>query len=102
MARARDLDDPGPKLSEQLRRASETLEIASTPVSVQLRSDGMTAITIYKIARLGEFAERELSLRPGTYTAVGTRRGYRDVRREFTVTANGLSAPVTIVCNEAI
>ena len=44
---------------------------------------------VYKVARLGRFDQRELTLRPGTYTAVGTRRGFRDVRHEFKVGHEG-------------
>ena len=71
-------------------------------MAVTLRSDGQTSVVVYKVARLGQFEEQRLSLRPGTYTAVGTRRGFRDVREEFTVTPGGLAAPVVIACRDAI
>jgi hypothetical protein len=54
------------------------------------------------VARLGKFDQRELSLRPGTYTAVGSRIGYRDVRLEFTVTPDSAPPTVNIACTEAI
>jgi hypothetical protein len=41
-------------------------------------------------------------LRPGTYTAVGTRNGYRDVRQTFTVKHDGAPPTVTIACTEPI
>lgn len=102
LARARQLDNPGPRLQEKILQAQDTLAVASTPVPVTLLSDGLTAVTVLKVSRLGTFAQQTLNLRPGTYAAMGSRRGYRDVRREFTVTANGLASPVTIVCSEAI
>ena len=102
LQRARALSEAGPKMNALIADAASTLEVAATPVEVTLRSDGETAVTVYKVARLGRFTEKQLRLRPGSYTAVGSRRGYRDVRREFTVTPAGLAAPVSIACSEPI
>lgn len=99
--KTRALDDLGPRLTDKADAVSKTLSIASTPLKVRLQSDGLTEVTVYKIARLGTLSEKELSLRPGKYTAVGTRRGYRDVRVEFQV-APDERAPVYIACNETI
>ncbi len=57
---------------------------------------------VYKVAKLGRFKEHELTLRPGNYTALGTRIGYRDVRQNFTITADSTPPPVTIICTEPI
>jgi hypothetical protein len=59
-------------------------------------------VIVYKVARLGRFAQRDLSLRPGTYTASGTRNGYRDVRQSFTVTHDSTPPAVTIICTDPI
>ena len=67
-----------------------------------LRSDEETEVIVYKVKRLGRFAQQELVLRPGTYTAVGTRNGYRDVRQDFTITPGNASVPITIACTEPI
>ena len=67
-----------------------------------LRSDNETEVIVYKVARLGRFEQRQLTLRPGTYTAVGTRLGYRDVRREIVVLHDAIPAPITIACVEKI
>jgi hypothetical protein len=101
LAASRALDNLGPKMTAQIAEVERILAVASTPISVQLRSDGETAVTVYKVARLGSFSEQQLSLRPGTYTAVGTRRGYRDVRVVFEVRPGG-SGPVTIACTDLI
>ena len=68
---------------------------------MSLRSDGATEVTVYKVARLGLFEERQLELRPGQYTAVGTRRGFRDVRVVFTVSPDNVT-PVFVACSETI
>ena len=72
------------------------------PIRVQLISDNVTSVSIYKVGKLGSFATRELSLRPGTYVAVGSRPGYRDVRLEFLVGPELEPKPVVIRCEEAI
>ncbi len=101
LARAKEAATPGPKLRAQISEVESVLTVASTPLSVSVRSDGATEVTVYKVARLGLFEERQLELRPGKYTAVGTRRGFRDVRVVFTVTP-GETASVYIACSEAI
>lgn len=92
----------GPVLSQQISRLNTLLAEANTTVDVTLRSDGETEVIVYKVARLGRFQERELTLRPGTYTALGTRNGYRDVRRSFTIAHDSTPPPVTVTCTEPI
>lgn len=99
---ARLIEPRGPVLADQIDRLERLLEQANTQVPVTLRSDGETEVIVYKTARLGKFQQRELALRPGTYTARGSRSGYRDVLEKFTVTHKGLDAPITIACREPI
>jgi hypothetical protein len=86
----------------QLEALEEALAIAAEPVPVRLRSDGETSVTVLRVAELGRFEERELALKPGAYVATGTRVGYRDVRVDFRVTAEGTEAPVTVRCTQRI
>ncbi len=102
LARARALDPRGPRLEGQLSRLEAVLVAASTPVPVVLVSDELTEVVIYRFGRLGTFSHRELSLRPGTYTAVGSRDGFRDIRVQFNVRAGAPPQPVTVVCTEAL
>ncbi|WP_250459436.1 tetratricopeptide repeat protein [Microbulbifer litoralis] len=92
--------------TERLQQQIEALETALTqaliPLPVVLQSDSSTHVTIYHVGRLGNFAEREITLKPGRYTAVGTRAGYRDVRREFTVAPGEEPPTVVIRCAEKI
>ncbi|WP_439101568.1 hypothetical protein [Congregibacter sp.] len=101
VARARSLSELGPRLSAQIDAAENVLAVASTPLPVTIRSDGLTEVTVYKVARLGLFNREQLSLRPGQYTAVGSRRGYRDARVVFTV-APGNTPDVYVACTESI
>lgn len=99
---AKNVEPRGPRLQEQLRTLQKQLALANTPIAVTLLSDNNTDVTLYKISHLGQFEREELMLRPGEYTAVGTRRGYRDVRRTFRVSHDGRPPTVTVVCTESI
>ena len=99
---ARSISPRGPVLNSQIERLEVLLQQANTPVAVTLRSDQQTEVTVYKVARLGLFSQHQLELRPGTYTAVGSRLGYRDVRVEFTVKPGSSTPAVTIACTETI
>ncbi len=102
LANAARLLDPGPRLQGQITQISGFLERALVPVSVQLQSDGLTTVTVYRVGDLGLFTSHTLSLLPGQYTAVGVRAGYRDVRQEFVVGLDGLAPVVAVACSEAI
>ncbi len=102
LARAAQAAPSGPRLQAQVSQLEELLRQYNTPVTVTLRSDSETEVIVYKVARLGRFEQRELTLRPGTYTVVGTRDGYRDVRRQFTIAYDSAPAPLSIACTEPI
>jgi tetratricopeptide (TPR) repeat protein len=102
LAEVATLPDAGPALAGLAARLRAALATARAPVPVVIRSDGLTDVTLYRIGRFGTLLERTVPLRPGRYVARGTRAGYRDVRREFTVSA-GEPAPVILVrCEEPI
>lgn len=92
----------GPILRQQLEQLEAVLEKANTPIPVILRSDMETDVTLRKVARLGRFQQRKLNLRPGTYIAVGTRDGYRDVRLTFSINHDTEPPTVVIACTEQI
>jgi hypothetical protein len=91
-----------PRLAEKLERLRLAVEEAATPLPVTLRSDGETEVVIYHVGRLGRFQSRRLELRPGNYTAVGSRPGYRDVRRVFSVRPGEPPPPVQLRCEEPV
>ncbi len=99
---ALNLDNRGPMLREQLTRLDELLAQARIPVPVLLQSDEQTDVTVYKVAHIGAFRRHQLSLKPGEYTAVGVRKGYRDVRKKFTVDHDQQSMVIEIACTEPI
>ena len=96
------MPDIGSRLSDQRDELSRLLKRAATPLKVRIVSDNATEVSIYKVGRLGSFGERELELRPGTYVAVGSRPGYRDVRIEFRVAPEIEMTPVVVRSEEPI
>jgi tetratricopeptide (TPR) repeat protein len=92
----------GPRLGDQRDELTRLLKRAATPLRVQIVSDNLTDVSIYKVGKLGSFSTQELNLRPGTYVAVGSRPGYRDVRLEFHVAPEIDLEPVVVRCEEPI
>ena len=99
---ARAVLEPGPVLSEQIDKLERLITLAATPIAVQLQSDQHTEVTVYRVGSIGSFSSKELQLRPGTYTAIGSRNGYRDVRQTFTVLPGRTLPPISVICSEPI
>lgn len=102
LARAKAVQNPGPVLQKQIATLGDWLARAEVPVSVSLRSDNQTQVTIYRVGSLGTFEQRSLELVPGRYTLVGTRPGYRDVRRQIDVLPGASPEPIVIRCEDRI
>ncbi|GJM13083.1 MAG: hypothetical protein DHS20C12_14860 [Pseudohongiella sp.] len=98
----RDIENPGPRLVEQLDELEAFLEYSLVPIEITLRSDNLTEVTLLRIEELGMFEQRSLSLKPGRYVAVGKRSGYREVREEFTVGFGLTPESVVVQCDERI
>ena len=95
-----------PALGSRLRAEADKLEVlvrtAKTPVCITIASDSLTDIAVYRVGKLGRFNARELSLRPGTYTVVGSRDGFRDERLELVVKPGPEPIRVTVICKEKV
>jgi serine/threonine protein kinase len=102
MAEIQALDSTGPRLQKQYKQLTRIVTAAQTPVKVILESDTFTDIAVYKVGKLGRFASRELNLRPGSYTVVGTRDGYQDVRKQIIVKPEQGPMRVTVRCEVKI
>ena len=92
---------PGARLSRAIAALKAALVAAHTTLKVTLQSDGVTEVTLQRVGQLGAFTEHALALRPGRYTALGTRRGYRDARVEFTVAGSAVPI-INIQCREVV
>jgi tetratricopeptide (TPR) repeat protein len=97
-----EIESKGPQLKERFERLARIVSAAQTPVKIIIESDTFTDIAVYKVGKLGRFESRQLSLRPGTYTVVGTRDGYQDVRKKIIIKPGQSSLRVTIRCEVKI
>ncbi|MFK8016673.1 MAG: protein kinase [Gammaproteobacteria bacterium] len=100
--RARALNTPGRALTTASARLAAVLTTSRITAKVTLASDNLTDVLVYRVGRLGRFERQEVELRPGRYTAVGSRAGYRDVRREFRVGPGAAEGVVDVRCEERI
>jgi eukaryotic-like serine/threonine-protein kinase len=102
LGRARAIEPAGPVLRKQIETVEALVAAAEVPVAVALTSDNQTEVTIYRIGRIGLFERKDMELLPGRYTIVGTRSGFRDVRRELMVLPGQVPPPVAIRCEDPI
>ncbi len=96
------IDPKGPQIKERFERLVQIVGAAQTPVKIIIESDTFTDVAVYKVGKFGRFESRELSLRPGTYTVVGTRDGYQDVRKKIIIKPGQNALRVTIRCEVKI
>lgn len=90
----------GPRTTAKINDLDEALTRAVQPVKVFLYSDNLTDVTIYHVGRLGRFHQKELILKPGKYTIVGERAGYRVKRGVIELSPDRPEADYTIQCEE--
>jgi len=94
--------DAGRRLQNKASKLKALVAKASQSHPVLLRSDSQTEVVIQRVGEFGRFGEHRLSLRPGNYTAIGTRKGYRDVRIQFRVPLSGGETIVVVRCEDPI
>ena len=99
---ARQVQPRGERIDMQATRLADAMQQSQEPVTIQLQSDNQTEVTLYRVGRLGSFNRHQLDLKPGHYTLVGNRQGYRDVREEFTVQPGRQPDTIVIQCTEKI
>jgi tetratricopeptide (TPR) repeat protein len=102
IAEIEEIRPKGPQLKDRFEKLVRIVDAAQTPVKIIIESDTFTDVAVYKVGKLGRFERRELSLRPGTYTVVGTRDGYQDIRKKITVRAGQDLVRIRIKCEVKI
>ena len=102
VAEAGAIGSPGTVLRAQVAKVEALLATAEKPVRVAIESDAATEVVIYRVGPLGAFTRREVELPPGTYTVLGTRTGFRDVRRELKVRPGEAPAALVVRCEDRI
>ncbi|HUA89787.1 MAG TPA: serine/threonine-protein kinase, partial [Steroidobacteraceae bacterium] len=98
---AQSIDSPGPALRLQMARVSALLPEFEKPVHLTLVSDGFTQVQVVGVGTFGGFSRRDVELKPGHYTLIGTRDGYRDVRRDVSVSP-GQTQTISVSCYELL
>jgi predicted TPR repeat methyltransferase len=97
-----EVNPKGSRLKDQFDKLTRLVDAAQTPVKIILESDNFTEVAVYKVAKLGRFASHELNLRPGTYTVVGTRDGYQDVRKKIIIKPGQTPKRIAVKCEVEI
>ncbi len=102
LAAAAATGNPRERLAAAARELGRLADAAASPVRLRLESDGLTEVVIYRVGQYGTFSTRDVELLPGRYTVVGTRTGYRDVRREVVLPPGAPPEAVVVRCEEPI
>jgi serine/threonine protein kinase/tetratricopeptide (TPR) repeat protein len=101
--KAQSIDGAGPVLRSQVARLQILLPEFDKPVRLELISDNATQVAIQRVGEFGSFSRREIELKPGKYTVIGKREGFRDVRRDITVApGNDQAQTISVSCVEPI
>jgi len=77
-------------------------DLLDKPIRLSLVSDNATAVAIPSIGQFGTFAKRDIQLKPGRYTVIGTRDGFRDVHRDITIAPGQESQTISVSCSDPI
>ena len=99
---ARQFSPGGGRLENQIEELDRLVTRASALVPVVIRSDNMTDVVIYHVGKMGSFFSKEIVLRPGKYTVVGSRKGFRDIRTVIEVGPEKGNSQFHIACREPI
>jgi eukaryotic-like serine/threonine-protein kinase len=98
---AQQVSSPGPVLRLQMARVAALLPEFDKPMHVSLVSDGLTQVTVIGVGAFGSFTHHDVELKPGRYSVIGSRDGYRDVRRDINVSP-GQAQTVNVSCYDPL
>ena len=91
-----------PDYDSMVRSGPARADLLDKPVRLSLVSDNATAVAIPSIGQFGTFAKRDIQLKPGRYTVIGTRDGFRDVHRDITIAPGQESQTISVSCSDPI
>ena len=92
--------DPGQRVGEKSKRLNEMSRRWTSPVVVNLTSDGYTTVLLRPGRSLGRFRTQTIRLMPGEYELIGRRDGFREVRRSLPLNPDDETKSVEIKANE--
>ncbi len=102
VGQADKLAKKGPRLNNQLAQIKTLFTQLQIPVDLVIESDNQTQIKVVRGETLGNFATKKLTLKPGQYILLGSREGYRDVRKEVMLMPNSQNTKIEIACREKV
>lgn len=92
--------NPGNRVGEKLSHLNELSRLWTTPVMVNLSSDGKTTVIVRPGRSLGRFRSQKIQLMPGEYVLIGRRDGFREVRRTLRLDPNDDPKTIGIAAKE--
>ncbi len=93
---------PGAELRSLAQQLAAVVSTYGKTVRVALISDDRTHVEITQIGSFGTFLRREIELRPGEYTVIGRRSGYKEVRRRVTIEPGAGVERIEVLCEQPI
>jgi serine/threonine protein kinase len=99
------LTPPRDRIQEPLSQLTRLISVARIPIPVTIESNNRTTVSILRMGEQGQLGlinEQTLLLIPGRYVIIGKRRGYRDIRKEITLTYGSPKSVIDVSCEEAI
>jgi hypothetical protein len=105
MAAVRHVQEVGSRgrhLQGQLDRLTALLAQSDGPIDIDIESDALTQVSIDGVTDLGRFSTKRVALKPGIYTLVGSRAGYRTVRVDVEVTVGQQQLMTEVRCIDRI
>lgn len=94
--------DKQPGLIKKISIVEQIIKNVSVKVKVKISSDNETDVSLYKVGKFGKLLEKNIELRPGKYTIVGSRSGYRDYRKTFIVSGSDELIEIIVQCRDKI
>lgn len=89
-------------LSAKAQNLKSVLSDYATKVSVLVRSDNLTDISVRGVGQVGRTKARAIELKPGTYTLEGIRPGYKAMLKTLVVPVGAQNLSIEVVCNEQL
>jgi len=96
------IQNPDKNLVSQIVSVKQILQKSKLPINVEIFSDDLTLVTIFRVGEMGHFTNKQLSLKPGEYTLIGSRSGYRDIRKVVTLIPGSQNTKIHVKCIEKI
>jgi len=97
-----EIQNPDENLINQISKVKNILALSKLPINMEISSDDLTSVSIYRVGNIGHFTSKNMQLKPGEYTFVGSRSGYRDIRKVVTLIPGSKNNKIQVMCIEKV